>query len=182
MRRRATLLALAGLVAAGVGACAHPPRPANMAPDGALVAAGSPLRNAIAVGTVSGGDKTNPLTFSRVGANEVREAVTLALRARGMLGADATSAPFRLDVGILEAGLPNDPYMTRVHCVMRYALRTRDGATVFDRVIEAVGEASVREVFYGVERLRVANERAVRANLAAGLDALVTAPLQQAAP
>jgi len=180
--RPSTLLALAGLVVAGLVACARPPRPANMAPDGALVGAGSPLRDAIAVGTVAGGEKTNPLTYSRVGADEVREAVVLALRARGMLAADAASAPFRLDVGILEAGLPNDPYVTRVHSVMRYALRTRDGVAVFDRVIEALGEARLGEVFYGVERLRVANERAVRANLTAGLDALAAAPLHQAAP
>jgi hypothetical protein len=143
-----------------------------MAPAGLPVPAGSALRGAVAVGLVTGGEKTNPLTYSRVSADDVRAAVTLALRSNGMLVADSASAPFRLDVGILEVTAPKDPYITRIHSVMRYALRARDGTTRFDRVVTGVGEATLRDKFYGVERLRIANERAIRANLASALEAL----------
>jgi hypothetical protein len=164
------------LVAAVVctGCMAKAPRPARMAPDSGFVDAGSALRRAVAVGNVTGGKKTNPLVSSRVGAAEVREALTLALRARGMHADDPAGAPFRLDVAILEVTEP-EGYTTRVHAVLRYALRARDGGTRFDRVVDTVGEASISEVFYGVERLRVANERAIRANLADAFEALAAA-------
>jgi hypothetical protein len=153
-----------------LAACA--PRPALMVPETSGGTVPPALRNAVAVGTVTGGEKTNPLGSAHVAADDVRQALVLALRARGMLADDAATAPYRLDVGILEVTEPSHPYATRLHAVLRYALRARDGSTRVDRVVDTVGEASVGETFVGMERRRVAQERAVRANLARAFDEL----------
>lgn len=149
---------------------AAPARTGHMVPESTLFLScspDSPLRNAIAISKVGGGEKTNPLLVSKVGDKELHEALRLSLERFGFLSTSAVAAPFRLEVFLVELKQPPGGYTTIVTSVMRYKLtRSADDEVLYDDIITASYRVTAGEVFYGVHRLKVANEGSTRANIA----------------
>src|SRR4051794_9664818 len=86
LRFRSRLILPAILLA--VSGCATGARPDAMtvgATPETTVAAASPLHDAIAIGTVTGGGQTNPALMSNVSAESFRGALEQSLAARAML-------------------------------------------------------------------------------------------------
>ena len=153
-----------------LSACATPARPGHMVPDSALLPShslDSPLCNAIAITKVAGGEKTNPLTQSEVGDNELREALCLSLSQGGLLSTSDVAAPFRLEVFLIELKQPGSGLTMIVTSAIRYKLiRSGDDQVVYDDIITASYGATVGDTFYGPHRLKLANEGSIRANIA----------------
>ena len=160
-----------------LSACATPARPGHMVPESALFPScspDSPLRNAIAISKVGGGEKTNPLLVSKVGDKELHETLQLSLEQFGFLSTSDVAAPFRLEVFLIELKQPRGEGLTAiVDSVMRYKLtRSGDDQVVYDDIITASYKATVGDALYGAHRLKLANEGSIRANIAVFLQHL----------
>jgi len=170
-------LALAGFIA--LGGCAAPAQMENMVPPDAEVStarADSPLRGAIAIGQVGGGEKpSSDMTYSTVGGRELEEALSLSLRKAGFLYAGGAQPLFQLEVFLVEIRRPSHGFTMIATSFVRYKLtRTRDGKVVYDDVVSASAKKTVSDEPVGVTRDRVVLESTVRGNIAAFLRALNT--------
>lgn len=164
----ALLIALSG--------CATSAQPKHMVPQSLSILAGgpaSPFYSAIAIRKVGGGDETNPLMYSKVGDNELREALRLSLSQYGFLSISDTNVLFGLDVFLVELKQPTRALTLIVDSYIRYTLsRVRDGKVIFDDIIPASFKATLEDAFVGYSRLKLATEGSVRTNIAAFLGRL----------
>jgi hypothetical protein len=149
-------------------------RPEHMVPESALFPSyslDSPLRNAIAISKVGGGEKTELLSsLPKVGNNELHEALRLSLSEYGFLSASDVAAPFHLEVFLIELKQPYGGLTKIVTSVMRYKLiRSCDDQVVYDDIITASYTATLEDAFDGGYRMKLANEGSIRANIAAFL-------------
>jgi hypothetical protein len=131
----------------------------------------SPLRNAIGISKVGGGEETNPLLVSKVGDKELHESLRLSLERFGFLSTSEVDAPFRLEIFLVALKQPTSGGLTTiVTSVVRYKLtRSSDDQVLYDDIVTASCTVTASEVFSPVRRLQVANEGAIRANIAAFL-------------
>ncbi len=159
-----------------LSACAAPAEPGRMVPEPAVVRADGfapALHNAIALAKVGGGEKTHPLGVSKVGDEEMTEALRLSLQRYGVYASSGIRAPFRLEVFLIELRQPVNGLTMIVTSVVRYRLvRNSDGRSIYDDVITASYRAATDEAFTGVQRLKLANEGSIRANIASFLASL----------
>lgn len=165
------MLALALLpVLAG---CAQPSDPVAMTVRPLAGHAPPPaLRDAIGVGAVTGGQTTNPLWTSQVSSADFAEALRQSLAAHAML--DLQGRRMRLDATMLSLNQPMVGLDMEVSAAIHYrVVDVATGRTVFERPIAASFTAAFTSHLYAVERLRLANEGAIRANIAAFIAALV---------
>jgi hypothetical protein len=159
-------LAVLGLVALLAG-CATGANPDSMVPPAVGFDAGSPLRGAIAVASVEGGTQTDPMWMTRVGNPELEVALQTALRNEGLLANDPATAPYRLFMTLVEMDKPAIGFDFDVASTARYVLTPAQGApALFDETVATKGAASMGDSLIANERLRMANESAIRANIA----------------
>ena len=153
--------------------CSTPARSGRMVPKSTLSVSpslDSPLRNAIAISKVGGGEKTNPMLWSKVGTNELHEALRLSLSQHGFLSTSDVAVPFRLEVFLIELKQPPGGYTLIVTSIIRYKLtRSRDDQVVYDDIITASYTATPDDAFVALHRMKLANEGSIRANIAAFL-------------
>jgi hypothetical protein len=160
---RLAVLAVAALLAG----CATGANPDGMVPPPVGFDAGSPLLGAIAVASVEGGSETDPMWMSRVGNPELEVALQTALRNEGLLANDPTTAPYRLFVTLVEIDKPWIGFSFDVGSTARYVLTPPQGApALLDETVVTTGTASMGDSLLANERLRLANESAIRANIA----------------
>ena len=151
-------------------ACASPARPEYMVPGSDLYAKpclNSPLCNAIAISKVGGGEKTNPLLVTKVGNKELMDALRLSLRQYGFLNISDVAAQFRLEAFLMELKQPGTALTMIVYSVVRYKLtRSSDDQVVYDDIITASYQATKYDAFFGPQRIKIASEGSIRANIA----------------
>ena len=159
-----------------LSACAPAVQPGRMVPESAVFRGDrfdSPLHNAIAVTRVGGGEKTNLLLVSKVGDEEMRETLRLSLQQYGFHASSEAGAPFHLEVFLIELRQPVSGLTMIVTSVVRYKLvRSSDDQAIYDDIITASYQATVNEAFVGAQRLKLANEGSIRANIASFLTRL----------
>lgn len=159
-----------------LSACSTPARSGHMVPTSVLSVSDSldlPLRNAIVISKVGGGEKTNPMLWSKVGSNELHEALRLTLSRYGFLNTSNEIAPFRLELFLVELKQPPGGYTLIVTSIIRYKLtRTRNDQVVYDDVITASYKATVGDSFTAIHRMKLANEGSIRENIAVFLQHL----------
>lgn len=168
-----TLLAVCALTI--VGACAGAARPDRMVPelsDADAAAHNTPLSGGIAVMTVGGGEETNPWATSKVASEDLQEALRLSLSQHGFLAPDRAGAPYRLSAFLIDLKQPGGGYTLTVDSVVRYVLEKRDGDVVFDDLVTASYKANFSESVIAIERLRLANEGSIKANIGRFLESL----------
>jgi hypothetical protein len=170
--RKHLLVAATAAVLTGCAAGANPGAMTASVSEQTLLPAGSVLRRAVELGTVSGGRDTNPLWTSQVSDSDFATALRQSLTTHTMLALGGQS--FRLDATLIELDQPLAGFDLTVQSRVRYRLtRLADGATVFDREVNARYTAAFSSSFYAVERLRLANEGAIKENISQFLAALV---------
>jgi hypothetical protein len=126
----------------------------------------SPFRNAITISKVGGGEKTNPLLVSKVGTEDLQEALRLSLVRYSLLSESDASAQFSLEVFLTELKQPAVGFTMTVDSVIRYKLiRNRDVQVVYDDIIIASNKATIDDALYGPQRLQLASERSIRGSL-----------------
>lgn len=171
LKSGAVALAAAGLL--GLGACASPARPEAMAVMVSADQTAQPGQRGyqqIAIESVGGGEETNPLWVSNVSSTDFQAALEETLRRANYLS--SSSGPLRLSVMLEEVQQPFAGLDMTVTTRARYRLVDANGAVVFEEVVGASGTATMGEALVGVERLRIANEKSVQANLDAFLTRL----------
>ncbi|MBU8546907.1 MULTISPECIES: hypothetical protein [Roseomonadaceae] len=158
-----------------LAACASGATPGAMtvplSPD-TIIAEGSGLRQAIATGTLGGGQETNPMWTSQVSNEAFATALRQSLGTHAMLAIQG--GRFRLDATLGTLRQPLMGASLEVTSTVAYRLTAvASGAVVFERTIEAAYTAPFSAAFAAVERLRLANEGSVRENIRQFLAALV---------
>ncbi len=156
---------LAALSLVCVGACAPPASYSAMVAGAPSGQGPAPVyRNAITVGSVTlGRDAGTPWT-SAVGADQVQQALVQTLAAAG-LGQPANGR-FRLDGQLLTLSRPYAGFAMTVTAAIAWRLTdTTNGAVVYGRTLQGLGTATLDDAVDNNNRLRIADQRAVRANL-----------------
>ncbi|GAB5503834.1 hypothetical protein [Pyruvatibacter sp.] len=169
-------LTLALVASLSLAACAAGARSTSMvAPIDASTRAASDsvLFQSIKVNSVSGGEETNPMWTSEVSSGAFREALTSSLRSSDML--DQTDGGLSLNAHIRDLKQPLVGFSFTVTAVVDYNVSTPDGQRAFSEVIRTPFTAGVSDAFLGVERLRIANEGAIKENIKAFITRLSNA-------
>ncbi len=160
---------IAVLALCALAACAQPARvtqmvvPNIMAP---VVAANPTLQGTVAVAEVTGGQETNPLWTSQVNNPEFKEALEQSLQANAMLAANPATARFVVSVQLREIKQPLIGFDMQVTPRVGYRVVERaNAAAFFDEELTTPYTANFSSSFIAVERLRLANEGAIRESI-----------------
>jgi hypothetical protein len=158
-------LLLAALSLACVGACAPPASYSAMVAGAPPGQAPAPVyRDAVTVGSVTPGRDVGTPWTSAVGPDQVQQALVQTLAVAG-LGQPATGR-FRLDGQLLTLSRPYAGFAMTVTAAIAWRLTDiTSGAVVYDRTLQGLGTATLDDAIDNNNRLRIADQRAIRANL-----------------
>lgn len=176
---------LVSIVLAGLlSGCAAPARidqmTANVSAQQRI--APTPLRTNIAVRDVTGGKETNPMWVSNVGNSEFEQALEASLRDAGLLAAGKQAGKYTLIAHLENVDQPMAGFSMTVTATVAYSLVERaTGKEVLNRRVSLPYTASMGAAFSGAERLRIANEGAIRVNITKLIDELFTLKIDQVA-
>ena len=165
MRLPSRRLLLAAFSLACVGACAPPASYSAMVAGVPMGQGAAPVyRNAITVGSITlGRDVGTPWT-SAVGPDQVQQALVQTLANAG-LGQPANGR-FRLDGLLMTLSRPYAGFAMTVTAAIAWHLTdVTSSAVVYDRTLQGLGTATLDDAIDNNNRLRIADQRAVRANL-----------------
>lgn len=138
----------------------------------------SAYRNAVALAPVSVGRDTGTPWTARFGATQVQQALMDTLLA-ARLGT-AQSGRFRLDATLLNLERPYASFAMTVTATVAYRLTdSQTGAVLYNQTITTIGSASLHDAITNEHRLRIADERAVQANLRRLVEDLYSLPEPQ---
>lgn len=173
-----------GLFVLSAAACAQPATVGAMATgDLALnTPAGSPLLEGMCVGSVTGGQATNPLWVSKVDNNAFVGALRASLLANG-LSAPENDCDFAVTAELASIKQPLIGISMTVTASVNYAVQ-RNGADEpeFETNATLPFTAKFSDAAIGAIRLRIANEGAIRVNIETMLRELTASPLAAPPP
>jgi|SRR6218665_2333706 len=134
----------------------------------------SPMREAVAIRDVTGGKDTNPMWVSNVSSSDFERALELSLKDAGLLAANKHGSKYVLVAHLSKLDQPFAGASMTVTATVRYILVDRlTNKEVLEKTLATPYTAAWNEAFLGTERLKLANEGAVRANIQQLIDALV---------
>ena len=166
-----SLLAIAFVMLAG---CASPARVDQMSVSGnpSQRVAQTPFRNNLAIKDVTGGKETNPMWVSNVGSSEFEQALESSLRSVGLL-AQRQSGKYQLTTHMERLEQPFMGIDMTVTAYVRYIVFERaTGKEIYSKTVSVPYTAKFGDSLIAVERLRLANEGAVRVNITEFIDEL----------
>jgi hypothetical protein len=179
MQRYATNLIVALLVTVSICACAEPARVGLMATSNIMpevVGSNKTIQNAVAVTDVSGGKETNPMWTSQVNSPEFKSALEQSLRNSVLLTDSTGQAKYHVTARLVELKQPFAGIDMTVTSKVDYRVTAvPKGTEVLAEQITTPYTATFSSSFYGVERLRLANEGAIRENISAFIKKLIDA-------
>jgi hypothetical protein len=136
------------------------------------------FRNAISLAPVSVGRDTGTPWTARFGAIQVQQALIETLLA-ARLGT-AQSGRFRLDATLVNLDRPYAGFAMTVTATIAYRLTdSQTGAVLYNQTITTIGSATLNDAITNENRLRIADERAVQANLRRLVEDLYSLPEPQ---
>ena len=162
------------LVAAGCASGARTDAMTAAVSPGTIVADASPLRGAFRVGTVTGGNETNPLWKSNVSNENFRAALEQSLALHAMTARD--QGRYLVNAELASLDQPFGGFDLTVTAKVHYTVvALADQAVKLDTTIESPYTAEFGDALLGPERLRLANEGAMHENIAALIKRLIYA-------
>ena len=172
---RLSTIGLAVLLLVALVGCANPARPGKMAVDAGergRVAADSALYQAVAIADVRGGLETDRYWgYPAIDNPEIEGALRLSLANHAMLAEGR--GRFALEATLVEFIRPAGGFDMTVMTATHYRLtEIASGRTVFDETLVTYFTADFTSHLIGVERLRLANEGAMRMNIGAFIERL----------
>jgi hypothetical protein len=172
-------LLVAMLLLAGLGACAMPANYTSMVPELASADLGPgpapSYRGAITVASVSIGTDTSTPWTSQIGSAEFQDALVRTLMLANL--ASPQGGRFRLDATLLGLSRPFAGFAMTVTASVAYRLTdTATGAVVYQETRTSLGTASLNDAVMNANRLRIADERALRANIRKLIEDLYALP------
>ncbi|OWQ84710.1 hypothetical protein CDN99_23535 [Roseateles aquatilis] len=174
--RFASVVALS--VAALLVGCAAPARVEQMQVSNSLAvrtaAAQSELKDGIGIKDVTGGKETNPMWVSNVSSADFERALEASLKDAGLLSGNRQGSKYVLVAHLAKLEQPFMGASMTVTATVRYSLIDRaTNKTVFERDVATPYTAAFSDAFVGTERLKLANEGAVRTNITQLINDLV---------
>lgn len=143
--------------------CASPARVDNMAYLGGQKTYPSEFESNVEIMPTTGGKATNPLWASQVDNESLKAALKKSLDQQGLF---SDTGNYQLDVTLLAVDQPILGFNFKVTTVIRYVITdTINDKVLLEEPITAQFTATVSDAFVGVERLRLANEGAIRTNI-----------------
>jgi hypothetical protein len=138
-----------------------------------IINASSPLYMAMKVNPIEGGKDTSPLWKSNVSNQDFQTALEQSLQLNTMLA--ATRSKYDITVKLDALKQPLIGFGMTVTAVVHYVVTPNGGgAPIYDQVITSPYTANFSDAFVGVERLRLANEGAIRTNIGDFIASLAT--------
>lgn len=120
----------------------------------------------IAVQTVTGGSETHPLLASQVNAKEFKSALEKSLDNVRLYHADHKTAPYRLEASLNKLEQPLLGLNMTVICHATYRIfNNKTNKLVYEKSLQTPYTEKLTSAFLGVERLKLANEGAVKENI-----------------
>ena len=180
---------LAGLTCLLLSACGTPTQSLTMAlspADSLQLRTWVPegLKGNVELEGVTGGEVTGRWWGSRVSSLVLSQALEDSLRGVGMLPmAPVPGAKYQLRVQLLSLDQPMVAADTTVTAAIQYSLVTKaDGTLLYQRAVRTAATAGLGDALLSqTERLRLANEAAVRANIASAVRDLLSLKLPESA-
>ncbi len=151
-----------------LGACASPAEIKNMVVDQSAVVSASKtdLKGAIVLEKVSGGEDTNPLWTSEVSNEGFQGALQGSLEKSGLLAKTKEDAKFNLSASLFSLDQPLFGLDLTVKSKVKYAVTERtDAKVIFDEAVDSSYTATFGDSPIAIQRLRFANEGAIRENI-----------------
>ena len=145
--------------------CASPADPERMVPTDAVV---RKTHSATVDVAVIGGTQTNPLWVSKVSNEDFRKAVETSLLRYGVFSRviQNQGTDYRLDVELKQLKQPFAGFNMTVTSKVHWRLsNSKTGRIVWQQDIDRRFTAKLGDAFYGVHRLELANEGAIRENI-----------------
>ncbi|MFO1161781.1 MAG: hypothetical protein U1E60_23290 [Reyranellaceae bacterium] len=177
MRPIKTAAALVALTL--VGACASRSdltlQPADLSGIDTARGPAPAYRDAVSLAPVSIGRDTGTPWTARFGGTQVQQALMESLLAAHL--GTAQSGRFRLDATLLNLERPYASFAMTVTATIVYRLTdSLSGAVLYNQTVTTIGSASLADAITNENRLRIADERAVRANLRRLIEDLYSLP------
>jgi hypothetical protein len=171
--RPGPMLAVA-LLAGLLGACASAADPSAMALTSVPTAKPFPqkLQHAMCVRNVTGGEKTNPLWVSKVDNDGFRAALDTSLSGVGLAAASASACGYPIDANLLGLSQPAAGFDLTVTAHVNYKVYDAAGQPLVLETIDAPYTANFSDALVAVERLKKANEGAIRLSIEKFFDKL----------
>lgn len=133
-----------------------------------------PLHDSVFIDEVNGGESTNPLWTSEIDGPAFQSALQQSLVNAGLLST-SSQAPYALRANLLRVDQPMFGLDFKVTTEVEYSLVEKAGGKVlFREVLRTPFTAGIGDAFFGVKRLRLANEGAAKENISALLKRLST--------
>lgn len=165
------------LLLAVLSGCATPARIDQMTAkkiDTLKIVNETPLRNSLSLKGVSGGESTNPLWLSKVGSDDFKQALEQSLKTAMLLAADQSKGSYLLSTTLVSLNQPWVGLDLQVIATVEYSLEERaTGRKVFSTTISTPYTATFSDAVLAFERLKIANEGAVRENIEKIIDELL---------
>lgn len=171
-------LTLAVLVTLTLVGCASPARVEEMQVNNSLAtrtaASGSKFKEGIAIKDVTGGKETNPMWVSNVSSADFSRALEASLKDAGLLSPNNQGSKYVLVAHLQKLDQPLMGASMTVTATVQYSVVDRaTNAEVFSRTVALPFTAAWNAAFAGSERLKLANEGAIRVNIEELIKALV---------
>jgi|LauGreDrversion4_2_1035121.scaffolds.fasta_scaffold87574_2 hypothetical protein len=148
--------------------CASPARIDQMAANIPVAAVDAKLKKSIALLDVTGGRETNAMWTSQVASDDFRRALEISLERAGLLSKISSEGRFQLIADLSNLQQPIAGIDMTVTASVQYSLIERKSKKeVYRKVIQQPYTAKFSDAFLGTERLRLANEGAINANISA---------------
>ena len=146
-----------------LAACAQPSNYQNMVVySSPSLVVPDEAKNSIAVKGVTGGDETNPLGVSKVDAQAFKTALVQSLDNLRLLSREGNEF-ITVSAHVHDLIQPMFGLNFSVTSIVSYTVETSNRRKVFN--VTAVGDATMGDAFYGVTRLRIANEKSIQNNI-----------------
>lgn len=156
-------IALIALASTWLQGCATGATVAGMTSLKPAAAAPANIAGSINVAPAEGGKDTNPMWTSQVDSKSFGEALLASLTAQGLA---SDQGRYVLKPTLKKLQQPLFGMDMTVKADVRYVLSERaSGKSVMDETISSSHTATVSDAFVGVERLKLANEGAIRKNI-----------------
>lgn len=148
--------------------CATPAAVEQMAVSLPITQTNPALKNSVAVAEVTGGRDTNPMWTSQVSGDAFRRALEQSLESAGMFNKIFAGSKYQLTADLTRLDQPMIGLDMTVSSTVRYSLiETHTRKEIYARVIQISYTAKMSDAFIGTQRLKLANEGAVKANIEA---------------
>ena len=158
--------------------CATPAAVEQMAVSLPITQTNPALKNSVAVAEVTGGRDTNPMWTSQVSSDAFRRALEQSLESAGMFSKIIAGSKYQLTADLTRLDQPMIGFDMTVGSSVRYSLiETQSRKEVYARVIQISYTAKMSDAFIGSQRLKLANEGSVKANIEASIKDLIALKL-----